>query len=45
VLQAGSAISTRLRDDRNGYNVLHFDTEPITIAIREWGGDHWRSAQ
>jgi 3',5'-cyclic AMP phosphodiesterase CpdA len=41
VLQAGSAISTRLRDDRNGYNVVTIEEKRIEIVVREWSGRTW----
>jgi 3',5'-cyclic AMP phosphodiesterase CpdA len=45
VLQAGSAISTRLRDDRNGYNVVAIDGSEMQIAVREWAGATWEDSR
>ncbi len=41
VVQAASAVSTRLRDHRNAYNVIDITDEEIVVAIREWGGSEW----
>jgi 3',5'-cyclic AMP phosphodiesterase CpdA len=41
VAQASSTISTRLRGDPNGYNVIDIDAGLITIAVREWRGEAW----
>jgi len=40
LVQAGSATSTRLRDEGNGYNVLHLDAHPpgLTVETRAWAG-------
>ena len=43
VLQAGSAISTRLRDDGNSYNIIDLLGEEMTIQVRQWRGPHWTS--
>jgi len=41
VAQAGSATSTRLRDEPNGYNILDLSAEPPRIAVetRAWRTD------
>jgi len=38
VVQAGSATSTRLRDEPNGYNILEVGTAPprVTVLTRAW---------
>ena len=41
VVQAGSTISTRLRDHRNGYNVIDIEDGKIDVAVREWSGREW----
>ncbi|KAA5605329.1 metallophosphoesterase [Roseospira marina] len=45
VAQAGSATSTRLRDESNGYNVVTLDTQPprIAVATRAWTGAGFES--
>lgn len=41
VVQAGTTISTRLRDHRNGYNVIDIRDGKIDVAVREWSGREW----
>jgi 3',5'-cyclic AMP phosphodiesterase CpdA len=38
VVQAGTAISRRRRDEANAYNVLTIDGEALTIEVRAWNG-------
>jgi 3',5'-cyclic AMP phosphodiesterase CpdA len=45
VAQASSTISTRLRGDRNGYNVIDIADGVITIAVREWVGEGWATRE
>jgi 3',5'-cyclic AMP phosphodiesterase CpdA len=37
-VHAGTCMSTRTRDEPNGYNVLAFDGDDVTIIHREWNG-------
>jgi 3',5'-cyclic AMP phosphodiesterase CpdA len=41
VVQAGSAISTRLRGDPNAYNRILIENGQATIEPRRWNGTHW----
>lgn len=41
VVQAGSTISTRLRDHRNGYNVIDIVDGQVEVNVREWSGGVW----
>ncbi len=41
VAQASSTISTRLRGDKNAYNLIDIDDGVITITVREWQGEGW----
>lgn len=38
VAQASSTISTRLRGEPNGYNLIDIDAAAIRIIVREWQG-------
>ena len=45
VVQASSAISTRLRGEPNAYNIITFGPEPdrIDVEMREWHKTGWRA--
>ena len=47
VVQASSAISTRLRGEPNAYNIITFGPEPdrIDVEMREWHATGWRARQ
>ncbi len=45
VAQASSTISTRLRGDKNAYNLIDIDDRVITIMVREWHGEDWRTRE
>ncbi len=45
VAQAGSATSTRLRDEPNAYNRITVSHGRATIEVRLWTGDAWRTAE
>lgn len=45
VAQAGSAVSTRLRGEANGYNVVDIANGQITVTVREWDGAQWQALE
>ncbi len=45
VAQAGSAVSTRLRGQSNGYNVIEIANGEITLTVREWDGTRWAARE
>ena len=38
VIQAGTATSTRLRDEEQSFNQIDIDGEEVAITIQRWGG-------
>ncbi|MEO6360058.1 MAG: metallophosphoesterase [Sphingomicrobium sp.] len=38
VIQAGTATSTRLRDEEQSFNQIDIDGEDVTVTIQRWGG-------
>lgn len=45
VAQASSTISTRLRGEPNGYNVIDIVDGAITIRVRDWTGERWETRE
>lgn len=45
VAQASSTISTRLRGEPNGYNLIDIDAGRITVTVREWAGSGWATRE
>jgi 3',5'-cyclic AMP phosphodiesterase CpdA len=41
VAQASSTISTRLRGEPNGYNLIDIDDGRISVTVRDWSSDRW----
>ena len=41
VVEAGTATSTRLRENANAFNVLHIDADLITVDRHEWQGSRF----
>jgi 3',5'-cyclic AMP phosphodiesterase CpdA len=44
VLHASTATSTRLRGERNAYNLVAIDRGALTVTVREWDGVRWSNA-
>jgi 3',5'-cyclic AMP phosphodiesterase CpdA len=44
VVQAGTATSTRLRDEEQSFNRLDIEGESVTLTLQEWLGDGFASA-
>jgi 3',5'-cyclic AMP phosphodiesterase CpdA len=44
LLQAASAVSTRLREGRNAYNVVSITDGNIAVEVRQWDGTEWLKA-
>lgn len=45
VVQAGTAVSVRRREEPNGYNVLRINESTITIDVREWQTGRFQTVQ
>lgn len=41
VAQASSTISTRLRGEPNGYNLIDIDDGRVSVTVRDWNSDRW----
>jgi len=41
VAQASSTISTRLRGEPNGYNLIDIENGQISVTVRDWSRDQW----
>jgi 3',5'-cyclic AMP phosphodiesterase CpdA len=44
VVQAGTATSTRLRDEEQSFNRIDIDGENVTLTVQSWAGDRFASA-
>lgn len=44
VIQAGTAISHRRRDEANAYNVLTIDGSTLSLEVRTWNGEEFAGA-
>ncbi|MDB5539195.1 MAG: Metallophosphoesterase [Devosia sp.] len=45
VAQASSTISTRLRGQANGYNLIDISAGRIAVTVREWGERGWTTRE
>ncbi|HUE80106.1 MAG TPA: metallophosphoesterase [Sphingomicrobium sp.] len=43
VLQAGTATSTRLRDEEQSFNRIDIDGDSVTLTVQSWAGDGFAS--
>jgi predicted phosphodiesterase len=43
VIQAGTATSTRLRDEEQSFNTIDIDGENVTLTVQGWAGDGFAS--
>ena len=41
VAQASSTISTRLRGEPNGYNLIDIENGHVTVTVRDWNTNSW----
>jgi len=44
VVQAGTATSTRLRDEEQSFNRIDIDGESVTVTVQAWAGDAFASS-
>lgn len=44
VVQAGTATSTRLRDEEQSFNQIDFAGDHVTLTVQSWAGDGFASA-
>jgi 3',5'-cyclic AMP phosphodiesterase CpdA len=45
VVQAGTATSTRVREQQQSFNVVEVGEESVTVTIHNWNGHHFAPAQ
>lgn len=45
VAQASSTISTRLRGEPNGYNLIDIEGGKITVTVRDWNSERWATRE
>ena len=45
VAQASSTISTRLRGEPNGYNLIDIEGGKITVTVRDWNSERWTTRE
>lgn len=43
VVQAGTATSTRVRDEEQSFNRIDIDGETVTLTLQTWSGDGFKS--
>ena len=44
VVQAGTATSTRLRDEEQSFNRIDIDEERVTLTLQTWAGERFESS-
>ena len=44
VVQAGTATSTRLRDEEQSFNRIDIEGESVTLTLQNWSGDKFESS-
>ena len=44
VVQAGTATSTRLRDEEQSFNRIDIDEESVTLTLQTWSGEKFESS-
>ena len=44
VIQAGTATSTRLRDEEQSFNRIDIDGDSVTLTVQSWAGTKFASA-
>ncbi|MGE5517300.1 MAG: metallophosphoesterase family protein [Bacteroidota bacterium] len=45
LVQASTACSTRLREDANGYGLIHVAMPDITVEVRGWSGERFHAVR
>jgi hypothetical protein len=41
VIQAGTAASSRMRNESNAYNLIEIDHAKVTLRVRMWNGERF----
>ena len=44
VIQAGTATSTRVREQTQSFNVIEIARDDVTVTVDNWAGDYFRAA-
>jgi hypothetical protein len=43
VIQAGTATSTRVREQEQSFNTIDVGDAAVTVTVNAWNGDHFRA--